>query len=90
MGRKNIRFKSEELKKRQDAAAFLRAFADKLDKNAVHLRRGIDEVRLNIPDTIVFSLESEEKKKRGKIRHSFEIELEWVEGEHSTSTVTLA
>lgn len=90
MANKKIHFKSEELKDRNGVAAFLRELADKIENNDVLLRRGMKEVRLNVPDTLALGLESEQRKKKGKTKHSFEIEMEWIEGEHSDNAVVLA
>ena len=68
MGRKIVRFKSRESKKRQDVASFLRDLAQKLKTEEIVLRRGVNDVSLNIPETVALGLESEEKKKKGKIK----------------------
>jgi amphi-Trp domain-containing protein len=79
MGKKNRQFKSEELKSRQDVAAFLRELADKLEVNRLVLSRGTENVTLNIPDNISLGIVSESKKKKGKRKHSLELEVEWLE-----------
>ncbi len=89
MGRKSINFKSEEMKELKDVVAFLRDLANKMEKNEVVLRRGMQEERLAIPNTVVMGLESESKRKKGKTKRVFEIEIEWVEGENAPEAVTL-
>jgi amphi-Trp domain-containing protein len=79
MGRKNRQFKSEELKSRQEVAAFLKELAEKIEVNRLVLSRGADNVSLNIPDTISLGILSESKKKKGKRKHSLELEIEWLE-----------
>ena len=79
MGRKNKLFKSEELKSRQEVAAFLKELAEKLEVNRLVLSRGAENVSLNIPDNISLGIVSESKKKKGKRKHSLELEMEWLE-----------
>ena len=89
MGKKIVNLKSEELRDRGGVASFLRDLAQKVETEQVVLRRGVDEVRLRIPDTVALGLESEEKKKKGKIKHSLQIQIEWTQGEHPGATVSL-
>ena len=81
MARKNIQFKSEELKETTGVAAFLRDLADKLESNEVTLRQGAKEVKLSVPATVLMAMEVQQKNKKGKTRRNLEIELEWTEGE---------
>jgi amphi-Trp domain-containing protein len=86
--KKTILFKSDERKNIIEVAEFLHQLADKIEGGKVVLRRGVDEVKLNLPKTVDFEIEAEEKpKKRGK-KQSIEIEIEWYEGE-SGDSVTL-
>ena len=89
MGKKIVHLKSEELRNRRDVASFLRDLAQRVQTEQVVLRRGVDEIKLNIPDTVALGLESEEKKKKGKIKHSLEIQIEWTQGGRSGSAVSL-
>lgn len=78
MGRETRLFKSEERMSRSDAARFLRDLADKLEAGAVTMRRGADELRLEMPPTVVVEVQAEDEDKRSKgIQHSLEVEIKW-------------
>ena len=89
MGREIVLFKSEERKKLADVANFLRQLADKLDGNQVVLRQGTEEIVLDIPNNVVLELKAEEEDKKGKIKRTLEVEIEWIEGDESGGAVTL-
>ena len=89
MGKEIVLFKSEERKSIQSVAEFLHQFADKLAENKVILRRGTEEIQVNIPDSVILELKVEEEIKKGKTQHSIEIEIEWIEGDESGVAVTL-
>ncbi len=89
MGKEIVLFKSEERKSIQSVAEFLHQFADKLVENKVILRRGTEEIQVNIPDSVILELKVEEEIKKGKTQHSIEIEIEWIEGDESGVAVTL-
>ena len=81
MGRETKLFKSEETMSRSDISDFLRQIADKLDTGNLTLRRGTDELRLEIPATAVLGVQVEEEtKKRRGIQHSLELEIKWYDG----------
>ena len=82
-------FKSEERKSIQSVAEFLHQLADKLAENKVILRRGTEEIQVNIPDNVILELKVEEEIKKNKTQHSLEIEIEWLEGDESGGIVTL-
>jgi len=89
VGKEIVLFKSEERKSIQSVAEFLHQFADKLAENKVILRRGTEEIQVNIPDSVILELKVEEEIKKGKTQHSIEIEIEWIEGDESGVAVTL-
>jgi len=89
MGREIVLFKSEEKKDLPSVATFLRQLADKLDGNQVVLRQGTEEIVLDIPNNVILELKAEEENKKGKMKRTFEIEIEWIEGDESGGAVTL-
>jgi amphi-Trp domain-containing protein len=89
MGRETVLFRSEERKDLQEVSSFLRQLADKLDQNRVILRRGAEEVTLEVPHVVVLELKVEEETKKGRPKRTLEIEIEWVEGEDQNGSVVL-
>ena len=89
MGRENVLFKSEEKKDLPSVATFLRQLADKLDGNQVVLRQGTEEIVLDIPNNVILELKAEEEDKKGKMKRTLEVEIEWIEGDESGGAVTL-
>ncbi len=89
MGREIVLFKSEERKELSAVAEFLRQLAGKLDGNQVILRQGTEELVLNIPNNVVLELKAEEEEKKGKMKRTLEVEIEWIEGDESGGKVTL-
>ena len=89
MGREIVLFKSEEKKDLPSVATFLRQLADKLDGNRVVLRQGTQEIVLDIPNNVVLELKAEEEDKKGKMKRTLEVEIEWIEGDESGGAVTL-
>ena len=63
--------------------------ADKLAENQVIIRRGSEEVVIDIPNNVVLELKAEEEDKKGKIKRTLEVEIEWIEGDESGGAVTL-
>lgn len=76
-----ILFKSEEKKNLKDTAKILKQIADKIETGTVVLKKGEKEVIVEIPPKITLEIEAEEKYKKGQIKKSLEIEIEWIEGE---------
>ena len=76
-----ILFKSEEHKNLKEAADILRQIADKVETGNVVLKKGNQEVNILIPPKVVVEIEADEKFKKGQIKKSLEIEIEWIEGE---------
>lgn len=90
MGREVTLFSSKEPKSRTDISTFLREIADRMDGGQVVLRRGADEVVLDLPAQMVLELKVEDEHKRRKgIQHSLEIELKWYDGDQSLGGVEL-
>jgi len=89
MGREIVLFKSEEKKDLPSVATFLRQLADKLDGNQVVLRQGTEEIVLDIPNNVILELKAEEEDKKGKMKRTLEVEIEWIEGDESGGAVTL-
>lgn len=90
MGREVRLFKSEERKSRQEAAAFLRELAGKVEAGTVVLRQGQDETRLDMSDAVVLEIqvEDEDKGRRGT-QHSLEVEIKWFEDDESGGPLQL-
>jgi amphi-Trp domain-containing protein len=89
MGKEIVLFKSEERKDLASVVAFLHQLADKLAGNQVVLRQGTEEIVIDIPNNVVLELKVEEEDKKGKLKRTFEIEIEWIEGDESGGVVTL-
>ena len=90
MGKETVLFKSEERKDLASVVALLHQLADKLAENQVIMRRGSDEVVIDVPNNVVLELKVEEEDKKGKIKRTLEVEIEWIEGGESVGVVTLA
>jgi amphi-Trp domain-containing protein len=89
MGKEIVLFKSEERKDLSSVVTFLHQLADKLAKNQVILRQGAEEIVVNIPNNVVLELKVEEEDKKGKVKRTLEVEIEWLEGDESGGAVTL-
>lgn len=89
MGRETVLFESEERKGLAEVAEFIRQLADRLDQNEVVLRRGSEEITLNLPRNVVLELKVEEEDKKGRTQRSLEVEIEWYEGEADEGELTL-
>jgi hypothetical protein len=44
---------------------------------------------MDIPDNVILELKVEEEDKKGKMKRTFEVEIEWIEGDESGGAVTL-
>ena len=89
MAKEIVLFKSEERKDLQSVSAFLNRLADRLAHNQVILRRGVEELALDIPNNVVLEIKVEEEDKKGKTKRTLEIEIEWIDGDDSGGAVTL-
>lgn len=82
MADKTILFKSQERKKRSEISEFLRELAVKVDEGEILLRQGAEEIRVQLPSSLVLEVQVDDKDKGAKgIKHSLEIELEWYDSE---------
>lgn len=90
MGKEKVLFESEERRDLRSVAAFLCDLADKMEANAVVLRKGDEEIPVEIPNNVEFEIKlEEEEKKGGRVKRSLEVEIEWIVGE-SNEPVSLA
>ena len=81
MAKEVILFSSEERQTLPGVSAFLRQLADRLDSGQVILRKGDEELTLDIPTNVVLEIKAEEEAKKQRTQRSLEIEIEWYEGE---------
>jgi amphi-Trp domain-containing protein len=84
---KNILFKSEEMKSNKEAADILRKVADKVEEGSILLKKGSEEVTVNIPSKLEVEIEASQKNKKGQIKKQLEVELEWIEGENGDVSI---
>jgi amphi-Trp domain-containing protein len=90
MGKETRLFKSEEKKGRADAAAFLQDLAGKLADGQIILRRGEEEITLQIPGQVVLEVQVEDEDKGAKgIQHSLEIEIKWFDNQEAGGPLQL-
>lgn len=81
MGKETTLFKSEERKSRTEICEFLRNLADRIEAGGVTLRKGGEEIILDMPEQLVLDIKVEDEQKRSKgVQHSLEIELKWWPG----------
>ncbi len=90
MGTEVVLFESEEKADRARVCAFLRDLADRIEQNNVVLRRGDEEVTVDIPDMMELEVKFEEEtSSSGAKEYELEVELEWPEGGESGGSVSL-
>jgi len=89
MAKEIVLFKSEEKKDLQSVSDFLHQLADRLAHNQVILRQGKEKITLDIPNHVILELKVEEEDKKGKTKHTLEVEIEWIEGDESGGVVTI-
>jgi amphi-Trp domain-containing protein len=71
-------FKSKEFKGRAEVGDFLHQLADKITNGQVVIRRGEEDLTLEIPANLILELQVEDEDKKTKgIEHKLEIELKW-------------
>ena len=88
MGRERVLFKSEERKSSVEIAEALRQIADKVEGGTMILKRNSEEITVEFPRNMVLEMKVEEE--RGKrLKRSFEVELEWIEGDEGGETTIL-
>ena len=82
MGKETRLFKSEEPKNRTEVSDFLHTIADKIAAGKVVLRRGQEELVLDIPANLILEVQVEDEDKKSKgIQHSLEIEIKWYDND---------
>jgi amphi-Trp domain-containing protein len=90
MGKETRLFKSEEKKQRSEVSEFLHAIADKLNGGQVVLRRGQEELVLEIPHNLILEVQVEDEDKKGKgVQHSLEIEIKWYDNDQVAGPLEL-
>ena len=90
MGKETRLFKSQEPKNREDAAEFLRQIAEKISEGEVVIRRGQEELSLDIPKNLILEVQVEDEDKKSKgIQHSLEIEIKWYDDDVQNSPMEL-
>jgi amphi-Trp domain-containing protein len=90
MGKETRLFKSEERKSRSEVSTFLSLIAEKLESGNVVLRRGQEELVLEIPQNLILEVqvEDEDKKMKG-VQHSLEIEIKWYDSDEVAGPLEL-
>ena len=90
MGKETRLFKSQEKKSRDEVAAFLKQLADKITSGQVMLRKGQEELTLDIPYNLVLEIqvEDEDKKQKG-VQHSLELEIKWFDDDSVSGPLEL-
>jgi len=90
MGKEIKLFKSEEAKKRAEVSEFLHQIADKIAKGKVILRRGQEELSLDVPTNLILEIQVEDEDKKSKgIQHSLEIEIKWFDDDGKSGPLEL-
>lgn len=89
MARETVLFKSEKRKDLHSVVDFLHQLADRLAQNEVTLRQGNQELQLSIPNQVVLEVKVEEETQQNANKRSLEIEIEWIEGEAGTGSLSL-
>lgn len=90
MAKKTVLFKSKERGHRAEVAAFLHQFAEKIEAGQVLIRRGAEELTLEVPTSLILKIDVDQKETKSKgLRHSLEIELEWFENDIYSSKLEL-
>ena len=81
MAEEVVIFSSEEKADRARVCSFLRELADKIENNAVVLRKNGEETSVEIPDNVELEVKLEKETGSSGVEHSLEVEIEWKEGE---------
>ncbi|MFP4250408.1 MAG: amphi-Trp domain-containing protein [Armatimonadota bacterium] len=90
MGEEVVLFESEEKADRARVCSFLRDLADRIEQNNVVLRKGDEEVTVDIPDMMELEVKLEEEtSSSGEKEYQLEIEVEWPEGGEDEGSVSL-
>jgi amphi-Trp domain-containing protein len=83
---KNILFKSKDYKPSKETAKILRQIADKIEKRKLTLKKGSQEISIDIPENVELEIKVDEKRK-GDVKKTLEIEIEWKEGENKETLI---
>lgn len=84
MGKSTKLLKIKELRNRSDVGTFLHQLAEKIEGGTVVLSQAEGEITLEIPNSLRFELEVQDKDtKRKGVKHSLELELKWFEGDNA-------
>ena len=88
MGRETVLFESEEIKTRGEAAEILRKIAEKVESGTVSLQKGDNTFDIDFPPNLKLEIKAEEESGK-KTKRSFEIELEWIVGNHDQGSMVI-
>ena len=88
MGRETVLFKSEERKSLNEVASILRQVADKVEQGTMTLGQNENRVILDFPRNLTLEIKVEEEEKT-LVKHSLEIELEWVVGKEEHGSLVI-
>jgi len=90
MGKEIRLFKSQERKSRDEVSTFLTELANKISSGQVVLRKGKEELTLDMPYNLVLEIqvEDEDKKQKGT-QHSLELEIKWFDDDSASGPLEL-
>jgi amphi-Trp domain-containing protein len=90
MGKEIRLFKSQEKKSRDEVAGFLTQLADKITAGQVVLKKGQEELALEIPYNLVLEIQVEDEDKKAKgVQHSLELEIKWFDDDSVSGPLEL-
>lgn len=89
MAKEVVLFSSEEHTDAQRLSEFLHQLAEKVASRQITLRKGAEELTLQLPRNVVLEVKAEEEMKQSGPKRSLEIEIEWVEGQQDDGPLTL-
>ena len=90
MGKETRLFKSEDRKNRDEVSAFLNQLAGKISEGEVVLRRGQEEIKLQLPYNLILEIQVEDEDKKSKgIQHSLELEIKWFDDDSPAGPLEL-
>lgn len=79
MSSKSLLYESKNKRLRYDVAVVLRNIADQIAAGTIQIEDELGAVCINVGDEIKFEMEIKEKSKDAGVKHSVEIELEWLD-----------
>jgi amphi-Trp domain-containing protein len=90
MGKEARLFKSKERMNRPDVSAFLHQLADKLAQGSIVLRKGGEEISLELPHNLILEIQVEDEDKKAKgVQHSLELEIKWFDDDATSGPLEL-